>query len=131
MNTMDHFISWALPTLVGAFVGSYFAGYLRKKGENLATHEDIDKLVAQVAAVTTTTKEIEAKITSDVWDRQKRWELRREVLFEAARRVSEVDVALLYISAVLKVERPDQKDDPERVQARSDGLKKWNRAATA
>ena len=73
--------------LVGA-LGGYLAGYMKKKGENLAMHEDIGKLTAQVAAVTKTAKEIEAQITGDMWDRQKRWELKREVLFEATRRLA-------------------------------------------
>lgn len=60
-------------SLVGGWLGAYLGSYLKKKGENLATHEDIDKLVDQVRAVTQTTKEIEAKISNEVWDRQKRW----------------------------------------------------------
>jgi len=72
-------------SLAGGWAGAYFGGYLTKKGENLATHEDIDKLVDQVRAVKQTTREIEAKISDEVWDRQKRWELKREVLFEATR----------------------------------------------
>ncbi|MGD0291317.1 MAG: hypothetical protein ABSC63_16915 [Candidatus Binataceae bacterium] len=52
--------------------GAFFGSYLKKKGENLATHEDIDKLVTQVSAVTVATKQIEAKITraSRVYERQ-------------------------------------------------------------
>ncbi len=34
-----------------AFIGSYFASYLKKKGENRAIHEDLSKLVDQVSAV--------------------------------------------------------------------------------
>jgi hypothetical protein len=45
------------------------------KGKNLATYEDIDKLVDLVEAVTTATKQIEARISNEVWDRQKRWEM--------------------------------------------------------
>ena len=52
-------------TLISAFVGSWLAGYLRKKGENLATHEDINKLVESVSAVTKVMKEIESKISGD------------------------------------------------------------------
>jgi hypothetical protein len=36
-------LAWVVP-LVSAGVGAYFGGYLKTKGENLATHEDIDKL---------------------------------------------------------------------------------------
>jgi len=129
---MESFVLSALTVLVSAFVGSYLAGYFKKKGENLATHEDIDKLVAQVAAVTTTTKEIEAKITSDIWDRQKRWELRREVLFEATRRVSEVDEVLLMMDSALQVEVQSQnKDDPDLINETRKYLVRWSNAAAA
>ena len=90
--------------LIGAIIAalSFFlalssgrtSGYATKKGENLATHEDIDKLVDQVKAVTDATKKIEAEISSGVWDKQKRWEMKREVLFEAARKISEIDDAM-------------------------------------
>jgi hypothetical protein len=91
---MEPLIRFGLATLVGLLIG-FLAGYLRKKGENLATHEDIDKLVGQVKVVTQATKEIEAKISSDVWDRQKRWEMKREVLFSAVTRITDADDALL------------------------------------
>jgi type IV secretory pathway VirB4 component len=60
------FVTTALASGSGAFLGSY----LKKKGENLATHEDIDKLVAQISAVTTTAKQIEATISNEMWQRQ-------------------------------------------------------------
>jgi hypothetical protein len=63
---MENLLALGLTTLVSAFVGSYLASYLKKKGENLATHEDIDKLVDQVRAVTTATKEIEERIESSL-----------------------------------------------------------------
>jgi hypothetical protein len=65
---MGKFIVWGLSILVGAFVG-YLAGYMKKKGENLATKEDLDDLVKQVSAVTQATKAIEAKITDQMWNR--------------------------------------------------------------
>lgn len=61
-------------TAIVAGVGAYFGSYLKKKGENLATHEDIDKLVVQVSAVTTTTKEIEATISNVTWKRERKYE---------------------------------------------------------
>jgi hypothetical protein len=61
-------------TLVASGVGAYVGSYLKKKGENLATHEDIDKLKDQVAAVTTTTKRIEAAISNEMWRRERKAE---------------------------------------------------------
>ena len=98
-----------LSFLLGAVLRPYLTGYATKKGENLATHEDIDKVLEQVKAVTEATKKIEADISTGVWDRQKRWEMKREVLFEAARRLSEIDDAMFSNSVVWKEDRADTK----------------------
>ena len=92
---MDLALAVAVVTFLSGGTGAYLGSYLKKKGENLATHEDINKLVDQVSAVTTATKQIETKISSDLWDRQKQWKLKREVLFDAAKKLSEVDNRLL------------------------------------
>jgi|SRR5579862_6842215 len=57
---------------ISAGAGVYVGAHLRKKGENLATHEDIHLLVDQVKAVTVAAKEIEAKVdrASRVHERQ-------------------------------------------------------------
>jgi hypothetical protein len=128
---MDELLTLLLLALfagAGAFLGSY----LKRKGENLATHEDIHKLVVQVRAVTEATKEIEAKISDEVWDRQKRWELKREVLFEATKGTALVKNALTALHAFYQTE----KDSPSpgslgRSEARLEALTKWNEAANS
>ena len=105
---------------------AYFGGYLTKKGENLATHEDIDKLVDQVRAVTQTTKEIETKISDQVWDRQKRWELKREVIFEATRALAGIEDALVNLHSLTQVEKKE--NDITWVKARLDKISKWTKA---
>jgi hypothetical protein len=75
--------------------GAYLGSYLKKKGENLATHEDVDKLVKQVAVVTETIKEIEAKISNDVWDRQRKWEMKRDALSEAGKDLGSMEDCLI------------------------------------
>ena len=87
MSPVDNLIAWSLTTLVSAFVGSYLGAYLKKKGENLATHEDLGNLVKQMEAVTTTTKQIEARISNEVWDRQRRWELKRDAILDATKKM--------------------------------------------
>lgn len=129
MEKVMLFIGWVLPVLGGAFVGSYLATYLKEKGRNLATHEDIDKLVDQVRAVTTTTKEIEAKISNEVWDRQKRWELKREVIFAMTRSIAEADNALMELHATLKSERVT--DEATWAEHYFERLKKWTAASAA
>jgi hypothetical protein len=84
---------------IGGWFGSYMQGYMSQKGKNLATHEDIDKLVEQVKAVTQTTKEIEAKISDQVWDRQRRWELKRDLILKISDQVSIAKEALVLLDA--------------------------------
>ena len=97
--------------LLGSGVGAYFASYLAKKGENLATHEDINKLVDQVRAVTQTTKEIEAKISDDVWNRQRKWEIKRDLLFSLVKGLSamahSLDGAFTNARVSQKIEPPN------------------------
>jgi len=91
---MEKSIYLALTTLLSAFVGSYLAGYLKKKGESLATHEDFQAVLAELQETTRATKQIEAKISDEMWDRQKRWELRKEIFLEMLRAVGNADIAL-------------------------------------
>ena len=72
---------------ITAGAGAYLGAYLKRKGENLATKEDIGEL-------TKTTEEIKAKISDDVWDRQKQWELKRDVVFDAIRVLADLDGAI-------------------------------------
>ncbi len=117
--TLESLVAWGLTTLVTAFIGSYLAGYLRRKGENLATHEDIDKLVKQVSAVTQATKEIEAKISNEVWDRQRRWELKREALFELIKRLAALKDVLTELLATYATDQQlNLQNDPKRGELR-------------
>ena len=84
-----------LTTVLGGGIGAYLGSYLKKKGENLATHEDVDKLVDQMTAVTEATKKIEAKIFNDMWERQRKWEVKREALFEAMKELGNVEYGLV------------------------------------
>jgi hypothetical protein len=127
--------------LIGLLIGSYVRPYLAKKGENLATHEDISKLIDQVKAVTEATKKIETEMSIGVWDKQKRWDMKREVLFEAARRLSEVEDAMLSYGSAMKLDRAKQRDwatappsIAEKVpvqQAVAESATKWSKASAA
>ena len=99
--------------VVCAGFGAYFGSYLKRKGENLATQEDIDKVLEQVSAVTKTTKEIEAKISDDLWNRQKHWEMKREVLFEAIKQIALVRDRLGSLTAVYQTEK-DRKNSTSK-----------------
>jgi predicted oxidoreductase len=94
----------ALGFLFGAVFRPYLTGYSAKKGENLATHEDIDKLVEQMTAVTQATKQIEAKISDEVWNRQRHWEMKREAIVGIIQALLEAGDALQSLARALRLE---------------------------
>jgi hypothetical protein len=114
---------------VCAGAGAYLGSYLKNKGEHLATREDIDKVVEQVRVVTKATKEIEAKISDEVWDRQKRWELKREVLFDTIKRTALVKDALTELYAFFDAEKGSRSPSSlERSEARLKVMTEWSEA---
>jgi hypothetical protein len=90
---------------------------LKKKAEGLATKEDFKDLKEQTAELTRTTKKIEAEINQDLWDRQKRWELRRDVMFEAAKAAGAAKDALV---AMHGIHMTDQQNAAQGKPIRSD-----------
>jgi hypothetical protein len=110
-------------SLVGAAVGAYF----KRRAENLATHDDLDKLVAQMAAVTATTENIKAAISDDVWDRQEQWKMRRDTVFEVVRALGTLDNALLELDIAHSAPLPDSEElKCDALQNRLEKMKNWN-----
>jgi hypothetical protein len=97
--TVMEIILGALGVLCTAFLGSFLGGYMKKRGENLATKEDLQNVLVQVSAVTSATEEIKAQIAGGLWDRQKRWEIKKEVLFEAGRKLVGIEKSLMGMSS--------------------------------
>lgn len=83
-------------------IKSYLSGYGQEKGKNLATHEDIEQILQDLRATTKTTEEIKTQVSSEKWNRQRQWEMRRDVLFSLAKRLAAVDDALLSYNSVVK-----------------------------
>lgn len=67
--------------------GAYLGAYLKRKGEDRATKENLSNLNDQMALITATTKAIEDKISNETWDRQRRWELKKDLFLECSRLV--------------------------------------------
>ena len=103
-SIVSSLIFWFI-TLVCAAAGSYFGAYLKKKGENLATKEDIDELTRR-------TKEIEAKIDDRVWNRQRHWEMKREALFPCLQALERTTTAFVELWGSCLVNIPPSFGDP-------------------
>lgn len=104
---MEIALPWIASVVAGLWIGSYFSPYLKKRSENLATHDDIDKLVDQVKATTEATKAIESRIDDQVWNKQRQWELKRDALVEGGRAVNELMSAVRKVNGAFSIdERP-------------------------
>jgi len=86
-NMLGYFASFVFGCVVMYVFKPFFVSYSAKKGENLATKEDI-------AQITKVQEEIKAQISDNVWDRQRQWELRRDVVVDAVRALADLDGAV-------------------------------------
>jgi hypothetical protein len=114
-------------SLIGGWIGSFLAAYLKKKGENLATHEDIGKLVEQMKAITEATKTIESEISDKSWDRQRLWELKRDSVFTVIQALGKADETLHFVSVAILAQR--DLEAPDGLQAAT--LEAWGKFYTA
>lgn len=64
--------------VIAAVFTAFFKGYAEKKGENLATKEDLQDVVNQVKAVTRTTEEIKTELLEATWSKQRHWDMKRD-----------------------------------------------------
>ncbi len=68
---------WGFVAILLLFWRAFIPEYLKEKGKNLATHEDINKIVDQVTAITQATKEIDPQCSSTVEDLKVRARLQK------------------------------------------------------
>jgi hypothetical protein len=80
--------------IAGFWFNNYFGKYLSKKAENLATHEDIQKLVDQVRE----TEKVKAEVADRMWDRQRRWDVKKDLYVDAYASLRKVYEHLIYLA---------------------------------
>lgn len=112
-------------------VRSYFSTYGGEKGKNLATHEDVERIVEDLRRMTQATEEIKTQISSEMWDRQKQWEIKREIFFQVTNRVSRVFEALKDLDNVLQTELHTPSGSAGVVELSIDRNKRWFEAYSA
>ena len=111
---------WIFTVLCAGF-GAYLGSYLKKKGENLATKEDIEELTRR-------TKEIEAKIDDQVWNRQRHWEMKRDALYSAVGALGRADDALLSVASTYETAQKGKPEDWEEIKL--EGIMKYDNEST-
>jgi hypothetical protein len=82
-------------SLLASGIGAWLGSYLREKGKNYATREDLDKIIEQLRQTTRATEEIKAQISGDLWVRQRRRELQLEVLHDVNEFLSKIQALVI------------------------------------
>ncbi|MBF8262107.1 MAG: hypothetical protein HW376_1636 [candidate division NC10 bacterium] len=77
-------------SVAGAGIGAYIGAYLREKGKNLATHEDIDRIVVQLRKTTEAAEDIKAQISGELWVKQRRWDAKWQCYSQIVENLGEV-----------------------------------------
>jgi hypothetical protein len=113
MQYLYNFLIVFLALIVSHFIRPFFGAYANKKGENLATKEDI-------AQLTKIAEGIRAEISDKVWDRQEQRKLKRDAVFEVVRALGELRNALLNLAYAYSLSAPEYADLRTKVQ----GIKK-------
>ncbi len=107
------FVLWSLATALVAGVGAFLGTYLKTKGQNLATREDLALIVEQLRLTTRATEEIKAKIGGTLWVEQERWNLKRDVYVRLLENLTRCEDALRMYSGLRKA-TPGVDDDLSR-----------------
>jgi hypothetical protein len=123
-----------LLNIIMALIWSFLGTVVKKRAEGFATKADFAEMQKQTAELTKTTKEIEAKISSAMWDRQKRWEMKRETAFSMMKRVSGADDALTSMHSTYRyyqslAQSGQIVDATAKAEAFAIASKKWGKAA--
>jgi hypothetical protein len=115
---MEHFVVIAfysiLAFVVGLFTRAFLPSYMREKGKNLATKEDIQELARQTNILTQTTKEIEARISVGAWSKQQRWDIQKTALLDSLKDLATAETFLVRLVQTFV----DTKDQPQGWQTR-------------
>jgi hypothetical protein len=102
----------------------YLKSYMNKKGENLATQEDINNLIEQIKA----TEETRAKIVNEAWVQQKRWDLKRDMYSKLLENLAEC--RRIYSVIIDREQKDTFHDTPEDKERKNEWMKvQWEKEA--
>ncbi len=94
----------ALLGVIAGMAGGFLSAYATQKGKNKAMAQDI-------AEITRLTKDIEAKISNEMWIGQRSWDLKRTAAFELAKEMGSFQEAVLKIYAAWAGRRDSRPED--------------------
>jgi hypothetical protein len=120
-----NFVGVILAVTIGAFLKSYMTTWAKRA----ATKEDLEKLENKVSLLTTTAENIKADVRGALWEKQNRWESKRDFyvqavdLIERTLRVFRNEKRLLSKANYL----PTEADEESFSEALLTSTRKWSR----
>jgi hypothetical protein len=118
-SALQQYIVAAATLVIGLLAGylkAFMGTYGGKRGELQAMHEGIDKLLEQVNVVQRRQEEMKAEILDAVWERQTRWTVKKEILFEVLREVGSVSASLTNMVGTYQAARKEEATNPAQQQ---------------
>jgi hypothetical protein len=86
-------------------------------------------VVDQVRAVTIATKEIEAKISDEVWNRQRQWEAKRDAIISASTTVGKAVDAIMKVNGAYTLSRnAPPHENTVWLARRNEAFEEWTKA---
>jgi hypothetical protein len=95
--------------LLGILTASLLA-FGKRSAENIAMNANFQNMLEQLKAQTAATENIKAAINDGVWESQRHFEMRRDVVFDAIRVQGELDYAFIDLRSALLTPIPERED---------------------
>ena len=122
LDLIGKYAGTGVTTFVAGGLGAYCSSYLKKSAENKAIHENLGKLVQQMSAVTQATKEIEARISIDVWSHQQRWDVQKAALLDSLKALADADTFLWRLVHAFRSTREMEINERNRHRTEAESL---------
>jgi hypothetical protein len=75
---------------LGGFAKVFIVAFVESKAKDLATKKDFEKVVDETRRLTSETEQIKSRITYDLWDRQARFQMTRDLCVRILEATSDV-----------------------------------------
>jgi len=113
-----------IATILVSGLAAYFGAFIKTMAANDANNQNFEKVLEQMKTQTAEIENIKAAISDDVWDRQEKWKLKRDLLIEVIRSLSELADALksLYSVHCTPIHENNELKEFARVQIHNESI---------
>jgi hypothetical protein len=105
-----YFIAVPIFSFIAAFIGAY----LKEKGKNLATKEDLDVLIDQMRKTTATVEEVKAEIAGEAWLKQQIWTEKKKVYIDILQALQQANYSAAGMAEGFRLSQAGSHDEMSR-----------------